>query len=242
MPPKPHTIQITTLQTTIPVEHEELEAVKEALGLWLAKEKKCPLHTWIHNHKSEDNPEYEEQNYPLVQLRSRNGHLLLWGMQQGSVILQELMMTEMFRGFQYRGKQFHVKPGETKTVTYNIAWCRGKHKEQYELNYFVAFKPGNFKDWQALPDAAKRMERLQELIVNNIAMYCKAAGFKLDKEKLKLSSGWVWATRWVKIKEYKVLAFTLTYACNLLLPNGIALGRQTKLGYGWQTQRSKKAG
>jgi hypothetical protein len=236
-----HTLTITTLQTNIPVQHNELEAVKEALGVWLKKEKKCPLHTWIHNHKSDDNPEYKEQDYPLIQLRCPNGRLLLWGMQQGSDILKELMLTEMFRGFQYRGTQFHIIPGETKTETYKLAFTKGKQREQYELNYFVAFRPDNFKAWQQLPDAAKRMERLQELIVNNLAMFCKAAGFALDKTKLKIKTGWVWHTRWVNIKEYKVLAFTLTYECNLLLPDGIAIGRQTKLGYGWQTRRSQKA-
>ena len=93
----------------------------------------------------------------------------------------------------------------------------------------------------AVPEE-RRDEDVRIYVQGTISGFLKIEGFKLDKEKLKLSSGWVWATRWVKIKEYKVLAFTLTYACNLLLPNGIALGRQTKLGYGWQTQRSKKAG
>jgi hypothetical protein len=241
MPLKPHLITITTLQTNIPVQHNELEAVKKALGIWLEKEKKCPHHTWIHNHKSEDNPGYQEQEYPLVQLRCPNGLLQLWSMARGSEILKELMMGEMFRGFQYRGTQFRIIPGQTKTVQSALAYTRGKKTEQYELNYFVALKPGNFKSWQELPDGTKRMERLKELIVNNLAMFCRAAGFTLDKEKLKLNTDWIWHTRWVLIKEHKVLAFTLTYECNLLLPDGIALGRQTKLGYGWQTCRSKKA-
>ena len=240
MPPRLHHIPITTLQTNIPVQPNELEAVKKALGIWLEKEKKCPHHTWIHNHKSDDNPEYKEQGYPLLQLRCPEGHLQLWGMGKGSEILKELMMTEMFRGFQYKGTQFRIIPGKTKTTEHTLRYAKGKTKALYELNYFVAFNPDNFKSWQQLPDAATRMERLQELIINNLAMFCKAAGFTLDKQKLKLNIDWLWHTRWVLIKEYKVLAFTLTYECNLLLPDGIALGRQTKLGYGWQTCRPGK--
>ena len=247
MPPTPHTI--TTLQTNIPVQHNELEAVKKALGVWLEKEKKCSYHNWIHNHKTGDTPEYEEQNYPLVQLRRPNGRLMLWGMGKGSDVLKELMLTEMFRGFQYRGTQFRILPGETKTETYRLTYTKGKKKQRYELNYFVAFNPKNFNEWKLLPDIAKRMERLQELIINNLAMFCKAADFVLDKEKLNLHIEWLWLSKWVIItgkdkegeeKKYEVLAFTLTHECNLQLPDGIALGRQTKLGYGWQTRRPKK--
>lgn len=240
MPAKPHTVTITTLQTTLPVEHAELEAVKVALGTWLKNEKHCRHHTWLHNHASDDNPDYKEQDYPLIQLRCPHGRLLLWGMGQGSDILKELMLTEMFRGFQYKGRRFSIEAAQTGTQDYKLSWAKAKTTQGYELNYFVAFRPDNYKAWQALPDAAQRMQRLQELIVNNITMFCKAVGFVLDKKKLRLSIGWVWHTRWVAIKEHKVLAFTLTYECNLTLPDGIALGRQTRLGYGWQTVRSKK--
>lgn len=240
MPRKPRLIPITTLQTSIPVEHAELEAVKIALATWLKKEKASPYHTWIHNHASEDNPDYKEQDYPLIQLRCPHGRLLLWGMMQGAEVLKELMLSEAFRGFQYKGTQFRIIADGTKTESHSLTWTKRKETQAYELNYFVAFRPDNFKAWQQLPNAAQRMERLQSLIVNNLAMFCKATGFALDKQKLQLSIGWVWHTRWVAIKEHKVLAFTLTYHCNLLLPGGIALGRQTKLGYGWQTVRPKK--
>lgn len=239
MPRRPHTITITTVQTNLPVQHSELEAVKKALSTWL-KQKGFIQHGYLHNHQNEEDPTFETQSYPLVQLRCPDGKLMLWGMGEGATALQQMMLTEMLRGFQYCGTQCRVLPQHTGTTEQPIQWLTGKKMQEYELNYFVALKPTNYKSWQQLPGAGQRMVRLQELLVNNIAMYCKAAGFVLDKEKLKLTIDWIWHTRWVQIKGYKVLAFTLTYSSNLLLPDGLALGRQTKLGYGWQTIRNSE--
>jgi hypothetical protein len=233
MPRKPHQLSITTLQTNLPVQPQELEAVKKALSAWL-KLKGFAQHGYIHNHKNEEDPAFETQSYPLIQLRCKEEGLLLWGMKEGAEVLQQIMMTEMLRGFQYRGTQCRILPKHTGITQQAIVWATGRKMQQYELNYFVALNPANFTAWQQLPDATQRMRRLEELLINNMAMFCKAAGFVLDKTKLKLHIDWLWHTHWVAIKEYSVLAFTLTYHCNLLLPDGIALGRQTKLGYGWQ--------
>jgi len=233
MPAKPHPVTITTIQTNLPVQHCELEAVKKALSSWL-KLKGFTQHGYIHNHKNEEDPAYETQSYPLVQLRCKENCLQLWGMNEGAAVLQQMMLAEMLRGFQYKGVQCRVLPPHTGTAQQGIAWIPGKRRQAYELNYFIALKPSNFKAWQELPGITEKVRRLEQLLANNIAMYCKAAGFVLDKQKLQLQVDWLWHTRWATIKEYKVLAFTFTYSSNLLLPDGIALGRQTKLGYGWQ--------
>jgi hypothetical protein len=231
-----HSLSLTTLQTNIPVLHHDLEAVKKALGSWL-KQKGFAQHGHIHNHETEEDPNYKKQEYPLIQLRCPQGKLMLWGMNAGAEILQQIMLQEMLRGFQFRGTQCRIIPAQTGTEKAAIGFLPGKEMRWYSLNYFVALNPPNAKAWQALP-APQKMDRLEELLKNNIAMFCKAAGYVLDKEKLKADINWVWKTEWVKIKEYPVMGFTLDYHSNLLLPDGIALGRQTKLGYGWQTIRT----
>lgn len=230
-----HSITITTIQTNIPVQHNELEAVKKALGSWL-KQKGFAQHGFIHNHETEEDPAYRKQDYPLLQLRCPQGSLMLWGMNAGAEVLQQMMLQEMLRGFQYRGVQCRIQPKLTGTQKESIGFLPAKQQLHYSLNYFVALNPANATAWQQLT-AAKKMERLEELLKNNIAMVCKAAGWPLDKEKLTAAINWVWKTEWVKIKDYAVLGFTLDYKSNLHLPDGIALGRQTKLGYGWQTVR-----
>lgn len=231
-----HPTTTITLQTSIPVEHNDLESVKKALAAWL-KLKGFPQHAYLHNHEHEGDPDFTKQTYPLLQLRCVNNTLQLWGMQDGAQILQQLMMTEMLRGFQYKGAQFRINANETK-VQQNSVGLASDTLYEYELNYFIAFTPGNFKSWQQLPTAAQRMQRLEELLVNNITMFCKAAGYSVDKSRVRVQIYWVWHTRWALIKGHKVLAFTLSYSSNVLMPDGIALGRQTRLGYGWQTLRN----
>ncbi|SFP83029.1 CRISPR-associated endonuclease Cas6 [Parafilimonas terrae] len=234
-----HPLSITTIQTNIHLQHQDLEAVKKALGTWL-KKKGFAEHGFIHNHETEEDPEFKKQEYPLIQLRLPKDKLMLWGMNKGADILQKIMMHEMLRGFQFRGTQCRIIPAGTGTVINELGFLNGNEQNKYSLNYFAALNPANAKAWQALPNAAKRIERLEELLKNNIAMFCKAAGFKLDKEKLNASIYWVWHSQWVKIKEHNVIGFTLDYTSNLQMPDGIALGRQTRLGYGWQTSRSMK--
>jgi len=234
-------ILITTVQTNIPLDHAQLEAVKKALGSWL-KQKGFREHGFIHNHETEEDPEFKRQNYPLVQLRCPQGKLMLWGMNAGAEILQNIMLQEMLRGFQFQDTQCRVLPTRTETKKPELGYLPEGDRRNYSLNYFVALNPGNAKIWLDKFSAAQKIERLEELLKNNIAMFCKAAGFVLNKETLIAEIGWIWKTEWVKIKDYHVLAFTLTYSSNLLLPDGIALGRQTKLGYGWQTLRKEKNG
>lgn len=233
-----HQLTITTIQTTISVAPNELEAVKKAVSSWL-KLKGFTQHGFFHNHESEEDPDYKKQEYPLIQFRCPNGLLMLWGLQQGAGVLQNMMLHEMLRGFQYKGMHCRVDPTQTGVQQHELGFAENSDLYTYELNYFVALTAANFKSWQHLPDAAKRMERLQQLLANNIAMFCRAAGFVLDKSKLVVQIYWVWHARWVIIKEHKVLAFTLSYQSNLVMPDGIALGRQTRLGYGWQTNRPK---
>lgn len=231
-----HPITITTIQTTIPVRHKDLEGIKKAIGTWL-KKKGFAEHGYIHNHETEEDPGFKKQGYPLIQFRCPQGRLMLWGMNEGAEILQKIMLQEMLRGFQWRGHACRIIPAGTGTEKKEIGFLSGRQTKQYSLNYFIALNPANAKSWQGLPAATKRMERIGELLINNIAMFCKAAGFALDKEKTKADIYWIWKSDWVKIKDYDVIAFTLSYESNLLLPDGIALGRQTKLGYGWQTER-----
>lgn len=230
-----HPLIITTLQTNIPIEHADLETVKKAIGVWL-KQKGFKQHGFIHNHENEEDPDYTPQSYPLVQLRCTEGKLALWGMNEGAEVLQQIMLKEMLRGFQFRGTQCRIVPAKTGTEKYALQFLPGKKTRHYELNYFIAFKPENYKAWQKM-DAPAKMQRLQDVLLNNITMFCKAAGWLVDKNKLLASIYWVWHTRWVKFKTHKLLAFTLNYSSNLQLPDGIALGRQTKLGFGWQTRR-----
>ena len=231
-----HSITIATIQSTIPVPHKELDAVKKALGTWL-KQKGFAQHGFVHNHETEEDPNYKKQDYPLVQLRSPQGRLMLWGMNQGASVLRDIMMKELLKGFVYNNYKFATLPGKTGVETVTIDWLTEGKLYHYSINYFVALNPPNATAWQQLT-AARKMERLEELLKNNLAMFCKAAGSVLDKQKLVTEINWVWNTEWVKIKEHKVLGFTLDYRSNLLLPDGIALGRQTKLGYGWQTIRN----
>lgn len=233
-----HSITITTIQTNIPARHKDLEGIKKAIGTWL-KKKGFAEHGYIHNHEKEEDPNFKKQDYPLIQLRCPQGRLMLWGMNDGAAILQKIMLQEMLRGFQWRGQQCRIIPAGTNTEKKEMGLLADKKRKKYSLNYFIALNPENAKRWHALPDAAKRMERIGELLINNIAMFCKAAGFALDKEKTKADIYWIWKSDWVKIKEHDVIAFTLSYESNLLLPDGIAVGRQTKLGYGWQTERQQ---
>jgi Cas6b C-terminal domain/Cas6b N-terminal domain len=230
-----HPLTITTLQTNIPIEHNELEAAKKALGTWL-KKKGFAQHGFIHNHENEEDPDYKTQAYPQVQLRCPNGRLMLWGINEGAQALQQLMLKEMLRGFQFRGTQCRMVAAQTGTEQYALDWLPRGQSRHYELNYFIALKPGNFEAWQKMSAPAK-MQRLEDMLANSLAMFCKTAGWPVDKEKLQARIYWVWHTRWVKFKEQRLLAFTLNYTCNLQLPDGIALGRKVKLGYGWQTAR-----
>lgn len=232
-------ITTTTLQTTIPIKPEELEAVKKALAAWL-KQHDFVQHGYIHNHENDDDPGFEKQDYPLIQFRCKNKQLLLWGMQQGAAVLQQIMLQQLLLHFQFKGSRFAIVRPATETSMHEMGIAEDAETHWlYELNYFIAFTPENFKHWQQLPTAALRMERLQELLINNITMFCKAVGYGIDKTLIKADIYWVWHTRWVLIKGHKVLAFTLSYSSNVLLPDGIALGRQTRLGYGWQTKRGE---
>ncbi|MEP7372572.1 MAG: CRISPR-associated endonuclease Cas6 [Chitinophagaceae bacterium] len=233
-----HPITITTLQTNIPIQHSDLEAVKKAIGVWL-KQKDFKEHGHIHNHETDEDPGFKKQDYPLIQLRCQQDRLMLWGMNNGAEVLQKIMLREMFRGFQFQGTQCRIIPARTDTLNHELGFMNGKELKRYSLNYFVALNPANAKAWQELPTASRRIERIEELLKNNIAMFCKAAGFVLDKEKLVANIYWIWKTNWVKIKDFKVASFTLDYDSNLEMPDGIALGRQTKLGYGWQTNRTE---
>ena len=93
-----HPVIITTIQTNIAVTPNELEAVKKALSTWL-KKKGFAQHGYFHNHENEDDPDFQPNEYPLIQFRCPKGLLLLWGMQQGAQALQQMMLPKGSEAF-----------------------------------------------------------------------------------------------------------------------------------------------
>ncbi|MEJ5265413.1 MAG: CRISPR-associated endonuclease Cas6 [Bacteroidales bacterium] len=102
---------------------------------------------------------------------------------------------------------------------------------EYQIRNWIALSQNNYERYQQLESEIERIEMLQRILVGNILAFAKGIGWSIEKPiELKITSSP--HIRPLRLKDQKVLGFTLNFKTNVFLPNYIGLGKSVSIGYG----------
>lgn len=237
-------MHITTISLNLPLKESQIPLFKQAIlsieGI---------SQEWYNNKKiTKIGKETNLHRYPPIQYRVLDGYATIWAINSGAKKLEADLKKKKFLAFFWEGRQrtFQLIRHFTN-ASEEAAYTSTKKMLRYRLINYLPFsnhKAEGKKEstWQEYSNAATMYDKiaiLERLIVSHLVLFSYAADWQLQpKQKLKATIAdiknisWGYYKKSDKEKEKCFRKFDLEIELNALLPDGIALGNLTSLGYG----------
>lgn len=177
----------------------------------------------LHNHLESGEVLYR---YPMVQYKVLKGIPTLVGVNDGADLLIHLFMR--IKTLEIEGESYPVlaKNIESRQITAGLS--DDLHAYRFET-LWMALNQKNYTDYLKEDDAG-RARHLKSLLIGNILSFCKAINYHVDgtiMANLKVTG-----QKETMFKNNVMLAFEADFVTNILLPEGVGLGKQTSRGFG----------
>lgn len=183
----------------------------------------------FHNHA----PDGADQHRPaLIQYRAVQGRACLWGMAAGAQALERWWLSAP-DALRFGGRAYPLHAAEVRRETALLGHTQPGQWTYYRLHDYLALNADNYRRWLDTPRLVFRAELLETALAGHLLGFCQNAGWWLD-ERLEVQVVDVHRRRKTRYHGVELMAFELTYRCNLLLPDGIALGKAVSHGFGVQ--------
>lgn len=176
----------------------------------------------LHNHEANGKCCYR---YPLVQYKVLRGLPMLIGLGAGAHILEDLY--DKIDHLNIQGIIYPVsqKMIDTRKVSAGLTECL--HRYQFQT-LWMALNQENFLRFST-KDKATRQRMLIKILTGNILNFLRAFQVFADREVLAMPQV---SDRKTQFKDTRMLAFNGGFAANVLLPEGIGLGKSVARGFG----------
>lgn len=237
-------MHITTISINLPLAENKIHLFREAvLGIdGISQE-------WYNNKKIlKSGKEQNLHRYPPIHFRVLDGFATLWAINGGAKKLEADLKKKLFLSFFWDGKQRNFQLIRHFTnASEEAAYTSPRKFYRYRLSNYLPFsnhKPGEKKlstaeEYKNAATLYDKIALLERVLVSHLVLFSYASGWQLaPRQKLKarlvditnISDGYYKKNDKEKEKRYR--KFDLLVELNAQLPDGIALGNLTSLGYG----------
>lgn len=186
--------------------------------------KGCPDNLYYHNHQ-ENNFRYA---YPLVQYKTIH--------HQATMICLDKSVNDC--GYLFQSLPCPISLGrrnillEAAQITpVYFSLDVSEAPISYQLKRWLPFNAENYRRYQSIALLSERIGFLEKILTGNLLSLAKGLDvhidFPLQCHILDLK-----ATEMQKSKGVYMMAFTLTFQCNLLLPDYLGIGKHSSIGFG----------
>jgi hypothetical protein len=177
----------------------------------------------LHNHLESGEVLYR---YPMVQYKVLKGVPTLVGINDGANLLIKLFMR--IKKLELDGRSYPVLAKTIESRQVSVGLSDDLHAYKFETPW-MALNQKNFAEY-IKADETGRAKHLKALLIGNMLSFCKAINYHVDgtiMANLKVTG-----QKEPKFKNNEMLAFEADFVTNMLLPEGIGVGKQTSSGYG----------
>jgi hypothetical protein len=237
-------MHITSISFNLPLSEHKIPLFKQAiLGIEGIKQE-------LYNNKKETKGGKETNllRYPLIQFRELDGYASIWAINEGAKRLELDLKKKKLLTFFWEGRE--------RSFQLIRHFTNASEEAQYtSATKFICYRISNYlpfsnqvsgSNTKSTADEYKNAKNIYEkikiterVLISHLVLFSYAAGWKLKpRQVLKarvvdikaIAHGIYKKTDPARTKHY--LKLDLVVELNALLPDGIALGNQTSLGYG----------
>lgn len=176
----------------------------------------------LHNHVGKG----LRYSYPLVQYKVIDGLATIIGIGEGGTAIMNLPREcKLMIGKQSRT----FKLGNINIEPYSPSIS--DDPKIYSLTRYIPLNTDNIKEYFSLPALTDRICFLENIINANILAFFKGIGFHCDTQ-IQTAIARINKVYDIYYKGVKFMGFDLEFISNVLLPNGIGLGKSSSVGFG----------
>lgn len=113
-------------------------------------------------------------------------------------------------------------------------------QREYRLFNWLALGQEKYQEYQQLTGLVAQIQFLEKILVGNILSFASGIGWYIE-HPIELAILQLKEPRGMNFKSTRLLAFDVTFACNVFIPNDIGLGRKVSMGFG-RVREVRKSG
>lgn len=213
----------------LPLIHAELPAFRGAMAALAGHQQDV-----FHNHSSEEDAGYHHR-YPLIQYRVHEGHAAVLGINAGAEALDALHRARAWEQFQLNGRRRPLQVVQsTRDHGTGIQLLPPGVVATYRAYHYLPFSPDKYHAYKAQPSLVHKVQMLERMLTNHLVSFGHGVGQPLPPEQpLQLVLQDIDRVKKVTAMRHTAMAFDLVFSLNATLPEGIAIGRKTSIGFGF---------
>ncbi|OIN58197.1 DNA repair protein [Arsenicibacter rosenii] len=178
----------------------------------------------LHNHYEDGSFRYA---YPQVQYKVLNKIPTLVGLNEGASLLAQLFLT--MRHLDIDGTAYPILSKHIRHEQATIGLSEDLHQYRFQT-LWMALNQANYQDYRRR-EPAEQQAQLKRVLINQILNVFKDIGLWLQPQERVLVSLNV-EERTTQFKNQTMIAFTGSFTTNVLLPDGLGLGKGVARGFG----------
>lgn len=211
-------IQLTHIRFQDRIKHEQLPLFRGAVI------NRFNNNNLFHNHKDEN----FIYSYPLIQYKSMNGYAGIIGINEGGEALEELTNMDNFPC--RLGEQlYNMKVQSVMSEKFNIRIT--DIPVYYKIYGWLPLNQNNYREFVKMQILSERINILEKILVGNILSFAKGVSLFIDSVIIcKLMS--IDSQCPTYYKGVEMMSFNVTFQSNILLPEGIGIGKGASINRG----------
>jgi hypothetical protein len=212
-------IQILTLIFDLPIKFGEIKLFRGAVIAALASD-----NLLFHNH-IDDSLRY---SYPLIQYKRIGGNAAIICIGEGTEVIGNFFDSQVQR-IMLGEREVELKLKDVIGGEFNLTPTLLPHT--YILKGWLPLNGENYNTYKGLTGVVERVQMLERILVGNILSMGKGLGHRWD-DTISCKIVDIIRTHPVRNKGIVLLGFDIVWQCNLKLPIGIGLGKNSSIGSG----------
>jgi Cas6b C-terminal domain/Cas6b N-terminal domain len=179
----------------------------------------------LHNHLEGGGLRYD---YPLVQYKVLNHIPTLVGLGEGAELLSELFLE--IKELQIDEKVYPVYSKDIQAIREDIGYSDDLHSYDFQT-LWMALNQSNYPKYRN-GTPKEQSDQLNSILKGNILSFLSGMDIRLQPEQRIFSKLEVQIPKNLSYKDTSMMGFKGKFIVNIVLPNGIGLGKSVSRGYG----------
>lgn len=190
----------------------------------------------FHNHKNSQDKNGYHYRYPLIQYRIQKGKAAIFAINDGVAALQKVLAKNDWV-LEWQGEKVNLQIEDLRMNEHYLRTT--KTDKKYKLFKWLALNQQNFEKWEACDGLKERVDLLEQILGSNLISLCKGLNWR-PSQRIEVTIEEIRHSMPIKLHRASLLAFDIVYRTNVLLPEGIAIGKGVSHGFGWQVAHKKR--